>query len=132
MSILAEFQVGQVLWSIFYIFLFFLWFWLVITIFADIIRSDDLSGWGKALWALGIIVVPFLGVFLYLIVRGDGMGQRSAEQARRSEEAFRAYVQDAAGASSPSDQLSALADLHASGKLDDAEYARAKARVLGS
>lgn len=132
MSILAEFQVGQVLWSIFYIFLFFLWFWLVITIFADIIRSDDLSGWGKALWALGIIVVPFLGVFLYLIVRGDGMGQRAAEQARRSEEAFRAYVQDAAGASSPSDQLSALADLHASGKLDDAEYARAKARVLGS
>ncbi|MDH3705017.1 MAG: SHOCT domain-containing protein [Acidimicrobiia bacterium] len=132
MSILAEFQVGQVLWSIFWFFLFFLWIWLVISIFADIIRSDDLSGWGKALWAIAIIFLPFLGVFLYLIVRGGSMGERSAEQARQSEDAFKAYVQDAAGSSSPSDQLANLADLHASGKLSDDEYAQAKAKVLDS
>ena len=132
MAILAEFQVGQVLWSIFWFFLFFLWIWLVISIFADIIRSDDLSGWGKALWAIGIIIIPFLGVFLYLIVRGGSMGERSAEQARQSEQAFRSYVQDAAGSASPSDQLASLADLHANGKISDDEYATAKARVLDS
>ncbi|MGI9601531.1 MAG: SHOCT domain-containing protein [Acidimicrobiales bacterium] len=132
MSVLAEFQVGQVLWSIFWFFLFFLWIWLVISIFADIIRSDDLSGWGKALWAIAIIILPFLGIFLYLIVRGGQMGERAAANAQQSEEAFQSYIRQTAGSSSPSDQLASLADLHANGKIDDDEYAKAKARVLDS
>jgi len=71
-------------------------------------------------------------VFIYLIVRGASMGERSAQQANASEEAFQAYVRDAAGSSSPSDQLASLADLHSSGKLSDDEYAQAKARVLNT
>jgi hypothetical protein len=70
----AEFGVGQVLWSIFWFFLFFLWIWLVISLFSDIMTSDDLSGPMKAIWAIGIIIFPFIGIFLYLIVRGGNMG----------------------------------------------------------
>ena len=128
--ILAEFQVGQVLWSLFWFFLIFLWLMLVFQVFGDIIRSDDLSGWGKALWAIGILFLPYLGIFLYLIVRGGQMGQRHVERAQADEAAFRAYVQDAAGGGS-ADELAKLAELHSSGRLTDEEYAAAKSRVLG-
>ena len=77
----AEFGTGQVLWSMFWFFLFVLWIWLIIVVFSDIIRSDDMSGWGKAGWSVLIIFLPFLGVFMYLIVRGDSMGARSAGRA---------------------------------------------------
>ncbi|MGI9609901.1 MAG: SHOCT domain-containing protein [Acidimicrobiia bacterium] len=133
MLLAAEFGSGQVLWSIFWFFLFFLWIWLVISIFGDIIRSDDLSGWGKALWAIAIIFVPYLGIFIYVIVRGGKMGQRSMEAAQQQDEAAQAYIRNAAGSSgSSADELGKLAELHASGGLDDAEYAAAKARVLGN
>jgi len=71
----AEFGTGQVLWSIIWISVFVLWFGLVITLFGHIMRSEKLSGWGKAMWALGIIALPFLGIFLYLIVNGDEMSR---------------------------------------------------------
>lgn len=71
----AEFGTGQVLWSIIWISVFVLWFGLVITLFGHIMRSENLSGWGKAMWALGIIALPFLGIFLYLIVNGDEMSR---------------------------------------------------------
>ena len=73
----AEWGSGQVFWSILWFFLFPIWIWLLITCFADIFRSDDLGGWGKALWSIFIIVLPYLGVFVYLIVRGGRMGRGS-------------------------------------------------------
>ncbi|MDH3707250.1 MAG: SHOCT domain-containing protein [Acidimicrobiia bacterium] len=128
----SDFQTGQVFWSILWFFLFVLWIWLLITIFADIIRSKDLSGWGKALWTIAIIILPFLGVFMYLIVNGSSMGERAAQDQAESEEQFRDYVRDAAGSgASQSDQLAKLAELHDAGSIDDDEYAKAKARVLG-
>ena len=130
MLLAAEFGTGQVLWSILWFFLFFMWIWLVITVFADIIRSD-MSGWGKALWAIGIIFLPFLGVFLYLIVNGGDMGARNMQAAQAQEQAVQAYIRDAAGSGSAADELSKLASLHDSGKLSDEEYAKAKARVVG-
>ena len=136
--ILADFAVGQVLWSIFWFFIFFLWIWLVITIFADLIRDHELSGWWKALWAVFIIFLPFLGVFIYLIVRGGSMAERSAQDARKQEEAFQQYVRqtvattpEGAPGAGAADELAKLADLHAKGTLSDEEYAKAKARVLG-
>ena len=130
MIIAAEFGTGQVLWSILWFFLFFMWIWLAITIFADIIRSR-MSGWGKALWTIGIIALPFLGVFLYLIVNGGDMDRRADEDAEASEAAAQAYIRHVAGASGGSaDQLSKLADLHSAGQLSDAEYDQAKARVV--
>ena len=131
MLLANEFGVGQVLWSFFWFFLFFMWIWLVISIFADIIRSDDLSGWGKAGWSLFIILVPFLGVFMYLIVRGGSMSDRQLADAKASEAAFREYVRQTAGGGGSADEIAKLAELHSAGKLTDDEYAQAKAKAIG-
>ena len=128
--ILAEFGSGQVLWSMLWFFLFFLWLMLIFMVFGDIIRSDDMSGWSKALWSVFIIFVPYLGVFMYLIVRGGKMGERRAQDAQDQETAFRTYVQDAADGGGSADELAKLSELHGSGKLSDEEYAQAKAKVL--
>ena len=127
--ILAEFQVGQVLWSMMWFFLFFMWIMLVFSIFGDIMRSGDLSAGAKALWTVVIIFVPFLGVFMYLIVNGGKMGARQQQDIDDQDAAFRSYVRDAAGGGS-ADELTKLADLHSSGKLTDDEYAQAKGRVI--
>ena len=133
MVLAAEFGTGQVLWSILWFFLFFMWIWLVITIFADIIRAKEMSGWAKAGWTVAIIVVPFLGVLAYLIFQGNAMTDRSVAQVDAQERAFRSYVQEAAGSgASPAEQLEKLASLHDSGKLDDAEYQQLKSKVLSS
>ena len=86
--IAAEWGTGQVFWSLLWFFLFFIWLWMLIVVFGDIFRSDDLSGWGKALWSIFIIVMPYLGVFVYLIARGGKMATRAAVDAKAQEEAF--------------------------------------------
>ncbi|MFK8023522.1 MAG: PLDc N-terminal domain-containing protein [Ilumatobacter sp.] len=130
MLLAAEFGTGQVLWSILWFFLFFMWIALVFSVFGDIMRSE-MSGWSKALWTFGIIFLPYLGVFLYLIVNGDQMGARSAKAAQAQQAAVDGYIRDVAS-SGASDELSKLADLHAGGKLTDDEYAAAKAKVIAS
>jgi len=128
----AEFGTGEVLWSILWFSLFVLWIWLVISVFADIFRSPNLSGWGKALWTVAIIILPFLGVFLYLIVNGDKMNERAVQDRQDADRAFKAYAQEAAGSgTSEAEQLAKLAEMHDSGALRDDEYARAKAKVIG-
>jgi len=135
MLLAAEFGTGQVFWSILWFFLFFVWIMLIFTIFGDIIRSDDMGGVAKALWSIFIIFIPFLGIFAYLIARGGGMAERQVAAAQKQNEAMQEYIQataGSAGGTSEADQLAKLADLHSSGKLDDAEYATAKAKVIGS
>ena len=127
--IAAEWGTGQVLWSLLWFFLFFRWFWLIITVFADIIRSRDMSGWGKAAWAVGIIILPFLGVFMYLIIHGGNMSRRAQDDAIEQEKAVQAYIRDAAG-TSPTDELAKLAELHGAGQLSDAEYEQAKTKII--
>ena len=134
MSMLAaEWGTGQVFWSFLWFFLFFIWLWMLITVFGDIFRSEDLSGWGKALWSIFIIVVPYLGVFVYLIARGHKIGEHAAADAKAQDEAFKQYVRQTTGTSSAStaDELERLAKLHDQGILNDAEYAQAKAKALG-
>lgn len=126
----ADFGTGQVLWSIFWFFLFFLWIMLVFNIFADIIRSDDLSGVAKAVWTAFVIFLPYLGVFMYLISHGDSMTRRRVQDAEDQEAAVQQYIRSAAGGLSTPEQLTSLADLHAAGKLDDAEYAQVKQRII--
>jgi hypothetical protein len=130
-SIAAEFGSGQVFWSILWFFVFVMWIFLLITIFTDIIRSHDMGGWAKAIWAIAIIFFPFLGIFIYLIVRGGSMHERQVAAAKDQDAAMQAYIRDASGGTSDADQLAKLADLHSAGKLDDAEYAAAKASVIG-
>jgi hypothetical protein len=129
----AEFGSGQVLWSMLWFFLFFVWIMLIFMIFGDIIRSDDMGGWEKAAWSIFIIIVPFFGIFIYLIVRGGSMHERQAEAAAEGQAAQDTYIRNVAGSgASEADQLSTLSDLHTAGKLDDSEYASAKAKVLDS
>lgn len=130
MLIAAEWGSGQVLWSLLWFFMFVIWIWMIIVIFSDILTSDDLSGWGKAIWSIFIILLPFLGIFAYLIARGGQMSDRSAKAAQQANEATQAYIRDAAAVSTDADQLAKLADLHTAGKISDAEYANAKAKVI--
>ena len=102
-------------------FLFFIWIWLLIVVFSDLFRSHDLSGWAKALWIIGIIILPYLGVLLYLIVRGHKMAEHAQQAAQAQDAAAKAYIQQAAGTGgSTADQLAQLADLKSQGVLDDA------------
>ncbi len=135
MLLAAQFGTGQVLWSLLWFFLFFVWIMLIFTIFGDIIRSDDMGGGAKAIWSIFIIFLPFLGIFIYLIARGGGMGERQVAAAEKQNEAMQEYIRSTTGGAagtSQADQLAKLADLHTSGKIDDAEYATAKAKVIGS
>ena len=119
-----------VFWTILEIFVFIVWIWILIRIFADIFRSPDLSGWAKALWVLFVLVIPLVGVLVYLIARGGTMHERAAQQAQLQEEQFRSHVQDAAGSQSSADQLAKLADLRDHGVLSTAEFEQEKAKVL--
>ena len=117
-------------WTIFIIFLWVIWFWILITVFIDIFRSSDLSGWAKALWFIFVLFIPLIGVLVYLIARGGSMHDRAARQAQAQEQEFRSYVQETAGSGSPADQLARLADLRDRGVITDAEFEREKAKVL--
>jgi uncharacterized membrane protein YcjF (UPF0283 family) len=123
----------DVILSIFWFMILFAWIWLLISIFADIFRDHELSGWGKALWALFIIVVPWLGALVYLIARGRSMNERTRAQAERQDHAFRQYVQDAAGTQpSVADEMAKLASLRDQGAISEQEFAHAKAKLLGT
>jgi Short C-terminal domain/Phospholipase_D-nuclease N-terminal len=117
-------------WAMLWFYMFFIWIWLLISIFGDIFRSDDLSGWGKAFWTLFVIVLPFLGVLVYLISRGNSMQERGLAEAANREAATRQYIQEAAGTSSAADELAKLAALRDQGVLTSEEFAAQKAALL--
>ena len=117
-------------WTIIEIFLWVLWFWVLITVFIDIFRSHDLSGWGKALWFLFVLIIPLIGVLVYLIVRGGSMHERAVKEAQQQDQEARRYIQEAAGAPSTADQLAKLADLRDRGVITAEEFEREKAKIL--
>ena len=120
-------------WTIFLIFLWVLWFWVLITIFIDIFRSDDLSGWGKAGWFIFVLIIPLIGVLVYLIVRGGKMRQRQVQDAQAQDQQFRSYVQEVAGPqTSSADELAKLADLRDKGVITAQEFESQKAKLLAS
>ena len=143
MVLAADWGVGEVLWTFIYFTLFFIWIWLAISVFADIFRSHDMGGVHKAVWVLFIILLPYLGVFIYLIVRGSKMNEHALAAAKAQEAAMQDYIRQAAGtapgaasagggtAASPADELHRLADLKDRGVIDDEEFGRLKARVVG-
>lgn len=127
-----DYPLLNLFFTMLWFFLFIAWLWLLFSVFGDIFRSRDLSGWAKALWTLFIIVLPLLGVLIYLIARGGGMAERTAQAHERREEAFRAYVRDAAvdGASSTADELTKLAALRDAGTISHEEFEAQKAKLL--
>ena len=115
-----------------FFFLFIIWIWLLITVFVDIFRSHDMGGFAKALWVIFVIILPFLGVFVYLIARGGKMHERVAQEAAQQQNAFDEYVRQAAGTAgeSSADQLSKLAGLKSQGVITDAEFEAQKSKIL--
>jgi hypothetical protein len=117
-------------WTILYFFVFFLWLMILFRVIWDIFRSHDLGGWGKAGWLLFILILPFLGVFVYLIARGGSMHERDVRVAQAENQAFRSWVQGPGGGVSTADELAKLADLREKGVISDDEFDRAKSKLL--
>jgi hypothetical protein len=135
MVLADDFGTGEVFLSMLWFFLFFIWIWILIMVFADLFRSHDLSGWAKAAWVIFVIILPYLGVFVYLIARGHKMSQHAQEDAAKQQDAFNAAVRQAAGTSggggtSTADELARLADLKAKGVIDDAEFETLKQKAI--
>jgi len=131
----TDYPILDIFLTMLYFFLFFIWIYLLIIVFVDIFRSHDMGGGIKALWCIFIIVLPFLGVFIYLIARGGKMQERAATEAAQQQKAFDAYIKQTAGSSGGDDtatQLSKLADLKSQGVITDAEFEAQKAKVLAS
>ena len=109
----------------FAVFMFVLWFWLLITIFSDLFRRHDLSGWVKAIWVIALIVFPYIGIFVYLITQGWGMSDRSNQQARQAREELRRVV-----GFSVADEIDKLDKLKKSGSITDNEFTRLRAKLV--
>ena len=121
----------DIFWSIFWLFLMLAWIWVVISVLADVFRSRDIGGVVKALWVLFIILIPWLGVLAYIIVRGDQMHENQIESAKQFQDAQREYIRRLAG-TSPAAELEKLAALKAQGVLTEEEFATQKARILNA
>jgi putative oligomerization/nucleic acid binding protein/phospholipase D-like protein len=118
-------------WTMLWFFLWILWIFLLIRIFIDIFRSEDMGGWAKAGWSIFVIILPFLGVLVYLIARGSGMAHRDQQQAIAADQAARSYIQSAAGTStSVAEEVTKLAALRDQGVLTEQEFETQKAKVL--
>lgn len=123
----------DLIWTMLGFFMFVAWIWLLVSLVSDIFRSDDLSGWSKALWTLLIVVTPLVGTLIYLIVRGRGMNERSAQEFARRQDALQTYIREAA-TSAPAgvaDELTKLAQLRDAGTITGEEFEVQKARLLG-
>ena len=128
----SSYPLLNVFWTIFELFLWIIWIWILIWIFIDIFRSRDLSGGAKALWFLFVLFIPLIGVLVYLIARGGKMHERAVRDQQQQEQQFRTYVQETASSATPADQLAKLADLRDRGAITPEEFEREKAKVLSS
>jgi hypothetical protein len=132
--LVADVTFGQVLLAVLEVFLFAAWLMILFVIISDLFRDHSLSGWAKAAWVLFLIFVPFLAALIYLIARGDGMRERALQQQKHQQEQLSAYIRETAaggGEGSAADQLTKLAKLHDENKLSDAEFEKAKAKIVG-
>jgi hypothetical protein len=128
----SSYPLLNLFWTMFEFFLWVAWIWILIMVFIDIFRSHDLSGWAKALWLIFVLVIPLIGVLVYLIARGGEMQDRAVRQAQQQDADARRYIQQAAADSpaSSADQLAKLADLRDRGVITAEEFEREKAKVL--
>ena len=130
----SSYPLLNLFWTIFIFFLWVIWIWVLIWVFIDIFRSRDLSGWAKALWFLFVLLIPLIGVLVYLIARGGSMHERAVQDAQQQDAEFRSYAQETAASApaSTADQLAKLADLRDRGVISAEEFEREKARVLAA
>src|SRR5690349_11941114 len=130
MPIAADYPFLDVFWTMCIFFLWVLWFWLLFTVFADIFRRHDLSGWGKAGWLIFTILLPFLGVFIYVISQGSGMTSRRAEELQAQQSQMDDYVRQAAGSGGAAAEIEKAKGLLDSGAINQAEFDAIKQKAL--
>ena len=128
--VLADYTFGAALLTVLEIFLFVAWFWILITVITDLFRDHETSGWAKAAWVFFLIFLPFLGVLVYLIARGDGMRDRAVREQAEMQKHMDNYIRETAGSGSSVDELAKLSDLRDKGAISDAEFQQAKAKLL--
>ncbi|MBV8121523.1 MAG: PLDc N-terminal domain-containing protein [Alphaproteobacteria bacterium] len=121
----GSFSFGNFLLDVFSIFVFVLWFWLLITVIGDLFRRHDISGFGKAIWVIALILVPYLAVFIYLILQSRGMAERNAQRAQQARDELRQVV-----GFSAADEIEKLERLKSAGTISNEEYSRLRARVV--
>ncbi|MET9891228.1 SHOCT domain-containing protein [Streptomyces sp. NPDC006465] len=132
LNLAADYPLLNVFWSMMWFFLWILWFMLLFRVIGDVFRDDGLSGWGKAGWCVFVVIVPFLGIFVYLIARGRGMGEREMQRMQRNQEDMNSYIRETAGTTGKADELAKLADLKTHGHITAEEFETAKAKVLAA
>ncbi len=128
----ADYPFLEVLWTMFVFFAFIIWFWILITVFADIFRRHDTSGVTKVLWIIFVIVAPFLGVFIYLIANHDGMTERNIAKAQAQQAQMDQYVKSVAGSGGAAAEIEKAKGLLDSGAITQAEFDAIKARALAA
>ena len=128
MLIAADYPFLDVLWTMIIFFAWLAWIWIAIAVFSDVFRRHDISGWGKAAWVVFVIILPFLGVLVYLIAQHDGIRERQAKTAQAQQQAFDKYVKDAAGGSAA--EIAKAKELLESGTISQAEFDQIKQRAL--
>jgi hypothetical protein len=128
----ADYPFLNILWSMIIFFAWVIWIWMMITILADVFRRRDLSGWGKAAWTVFLIVLPFLGVLVYLIANHDGMADRSAQQIKGQQAQFDEYVKSVAQTGGPAAEIEKAKQLLESGAITQPEFETIKAKALGA
>ena len=129
---LANYTFGEVMWSFLVFFAWVIWFWLLITVFADLFRRHDTSGFAKVLWIIFVIILPFLGVFVYLIAEHEGMTRRNIDQAQAQQQQMDAYVKSVAGSGGAASEIEKAKGLLDSGAITQAEFDSMKAKAIAS
>ncbi|MEU6707747.1 SHOCT domain-containing protein [Streptomyces wuyuanensis] len=125
-----DYPVLGAFWTVMWIFLWVVWLVLLFRVFVDIFRDHEMSGWAKAAWLIFMLLIPFLGVLVYVIVRGRDMGKREIKHAQEQQEAFNAYIRQTAKGAGPGDELARLSELKSKGDLSEEEFQRAKDKLL--
>jgi phospholipase D-like protein/putative oligomerization/nucleic acid binding protein len=130
--VLAAYTFGDVMWSMFVFFAWILFFWMLFIVFGDLFSRHDISGWAKAGWTLFVIILPFLGIFIYLIAEGKSMGERAQARAQAQQSEVDAYVRSVASSGSATDEIARGKELFDAGAITEAEFNQLKANALAS
>lgn len=129
---LATYTFGDVMWTMFVFFAWILFFWMLFGVFGDLFGRHDISGWAKAGWTVFVIVLPFLGIFVYLISQGKSMGERAQERAKAQQAQVDDYVRSVATSGSPTEEIAKGKELFDSGAITQAEFDQLKAKALAT
>ena len=129
---LATYTFGDVMWTMFVFFAWILFFWMLFGVFGDLFGRHDISGWAKAGWTIFVIILPFLGIFVYLISQGKGMGERAQQRAQAQQAQVDNYVRSVASSGSATDEIARGKELFDSGAISQAEFDQLKAKALAT